>query len=197
MSDGFDNKPSVGQRLADNVVGNLSGVFSTKPTAKFASGARSILKINGSMVGFAFGISWRINTMVTEINTIDDYMPYELAPQRVTVEGTLSALHIPGQGVGAKLWQPDILNFLTQQYISIEVRDSATDQLLFYTDRAIITTRVEDIKVDQLANVQLSWRAIGFRDERAPAPPTQEKQDVDSRLKSVAGKALKAVKSLF
>lgn len=165
---GFNNRPSIPQRAVDNVASNATGIFSTKPNARFASGARCLLKINGKLTGFAFGISWRINTQVTEIQTIDDYFPHELAPQRITVEGTLSALHIPGTSAGTELWQADALNFLFQQYISIEVRDSATDQLLFYTSKAMITSRQEDIRVDSLSNVQLSWRAIGFQDERRP-----------------------------
>jgi hypothetical protein len=164
---GFNNRPNVGQRLLDNAAGNISGVFSTKSSARYASGARTILKINGKVSAFAFGVSWKINTQVTEIQTIDDYFPYELAPQRISVEGTISALHIPGQSAGTELWQPDMLNFLFQQYVTIEVRD-ISDQLLFYTTQAMITSRSEDIKVDALSNVQLSWRAIGFKDERKP-----------------------------
>ena len=164
---GFNNKPAFGDQLANNVASNVAGVFSTKPSARYASGARCILKINGKITGFAFGVSWKINTTVTEINTIDDYFPHEIAPQRVTVEGTLSALHIPGQSAGTELWQADAINFLFQQYITIEVRDT-TDQLLFYTNKAMITSRAEDIRVDALSNVQLSWRAIGFQDERKP-----------------------------
>lgn len=169
FNNSFDNVPSAS--VAGNIVSNVAGVFSTKQSAKYASGARCALKINSKLCGFAFGVSWRITTQVTEINTIDNYSPYELAPQRVTVEGSLSALHIPGQGIGVQLWQPDILNFLFQQYISIEVRDSATDQLLFFTDKAMITSRSEDVKVDSLASVQLTWKAIGFQDERTPVTP--------------------------
>ena len=141
---GFNNRPGAGQQILDNVASNVSGIFSTKQTAKYASGARTILKINGKVVGFAFGISWRIQTAVTEIQTIDDVFPAELAPQRISVEGSLNALHIPGVSAGTELWQPDALNFLFQQYITIEVRDS-TDQLLFYTSKAMITSRSEDI----------------------------------------------------
>lgn len=165
---GFNNRPSIIQGAFDNVASNVSGIFSTKPTARFASGARCIMKVNGKITGFAFGISWKITTAVTEINTIDDYFPAELAPQRIQVEGTISAMHIPGISAGTEMWQPDAINFLFQQYISIEVRDSATDQLLFYTNKAMITSRTEDIRVDSLANVTLAWRAIGFQDERKP-----------------------------
>lgn len=197
MADGFNNKPGAGQQLLDNVTSNVSGIFSTKSSARYASGARTTMKINGKITGFAFGVSWRINTAVTEINTIDDYFPAELAPQRITVEGTINALHIPGQSAGTELWQPDALNFLFQQYITIEVRDSATDQLLFYTSKAMITSRSEDIRVDSLANVTLSWKAIGFQDERKPeladgarstsasTPTTSE--NAPSRLQQIAG----------
>lgn len=184
---GFNNRPN---NIVDNVASNVAGVFSTKQSAKYASGARTILKINGKVVGFAFGVSWRIQTAATEITTIDDYFPHELAPQRVTVEGSLSALHIPGQSAGTELWQADALNFLFQQYITIEVRDTS-DQLLFYTSKAMITSRQEDIRVDQLSNVQLSWRAIGFQDERRPElangvqTKAQNKQP-QSRLQQVA-----------
>lgn len=195
---GFNNRPGAGQSLVDNIASNASGIFSTKSSARYASGARTTMKINGKITGFAFGISWRINTAVTEINTIDDYFPAELAPQRVTVEGTISALHIPGQSAGTELWQPDALNFLFQQYITIEVRDSATDQLLFYTSKAMITSRSEDIRVDSLANVTLQWKAIGFQDERKPelangaqstAKPTSgaSPDSPQSRLQQVAG----------
>lgn len=173
MPSGFNNRPPVGQQVLDNVASNVSGIFSTRQTAKYASGARCILKINGQISGFAFGISWRINTANTEINTIDDYFPYELAPQRVTVEGTISALHIPGRSAGTELWQSDVLGFLFNKYITIEVRDIVTDQLLFFTTKAVITSRAEDIKVDQLSSVQLSFKAIGFRDEREPQAVTQ------------------------
>lgn len=190
---GFNNRPNAGTQLANNLASNVSGVFSTKQSAKYASGARTILKINGKVVGFAFGISWRINTTVSEVNTIDDYFPYELAPQRVTVEGSMSALHIPGTSVGTELWQPDALNFLFQQYITIEVRDT-TDQLLFYTNKAMIVSRQEDIRVDSLAQVQLSWRAIGFQDERKPelaqdankSSSTGENKQPQSRLQETA-----------
>jgi hypothetical protein len=162
--DGFNNIPPSNNSIP-NGIGTIT---SSRSTAKYSSGARCLLRINGKLCGFAFGISWRINTQVIEINTIDDYMPYELAPQRLTVEGSISALHIPGVSAGTENWQPDAINFLFQQYITIEVRDSATDQLLFFTDKAMITSRSEDIRVDQLSSVQLSWRAIGFRDEREP-----------------------------
>lgn len=177
MADGFNNRPKLVQSAIDNVVGgNIGGVFSTRPTAKYVTGARTIIRINGSVVGFCFGIAWHITTDQTEINTIDDYLPYEYVPRRINVDGTMSFIHIPGQSAGTKLWQADVLSFLFQKYISIEVRDSQTDQLLFATDKAVVTGRTEEARVEQLNNVTLTWKAIGFIDERTPALPNNYNQ---------------------
>lgn len=189
---GFNNVPP--SAFIPNGVGS---VLSVRPTAKYSSGARCLLKINSKLCGFAFGVSWRINTQVIEVNTIDDYLSYELAPQRVTVEGTISALHIPGTSPGTENWQPDVLNFLFQQYITIEVRDSATDQLLFFTNNAMITSRAEDIKVDQLSSVQLSWRAIGFRDERTPEIATEPAESPLNSLADTQTGAMNYVNKMF
>jgi hypothetical protein len=165
---GFDNSPGFAENLVNNVASNLSGVISLRPNAKFMSGPRCTLKVNNKLVGFAFAITWNINTSATEINTIDDYMPTEIAPQRITVDGTISALHIPGINPTTEGWQANILSFLFQPYIAIEARDSATNQIIFATDRAVIVSRSEELKVDSLANVTIRWRAIGFLDEQSP-----------------------------
>ena len=173
MIDGFTNTPPVLQQAADNLLGgNIGGIISTRPIAKYMSGARTILHINSDIVGFAFSVAWRVDTSYTEIETIDDVFPAELAPRRVKVDGSISALHIPGKGPGAQLWQPDVLSFLFNKYITIEVRDRQTNQLLFFTNKAAITTRHEEIKVDDLAQVSLNFLAIGFLDERTPTEPT-------------------------
>ena len=174
MSSDFGTGKSFGQTVLDNISGQVAPIFSTKPTAKYSSGARCVLKINNQIVGFAFQISWRINTVQEEIFTIDDYLPYELAPRRISVEGTLGMFRIPGQGASAEYIQSNLLSFMTHRYISIEVRDSATNDLLFYTPKAAITSRMEDIKSDDLNRVTMSFKAIGWQDEKVPK--TQDTQ---------------------
>lgn len=160
-----------GGELFDNIASNFTSIFSIKPMAKYLSGARCVLRMNGKIVGFAFGITWKISTSVTEIRTVDDYLPHELAPKHVSVEGTITGFRIPGFGPGSELLQTDMLSFLHQRYIEIEVRDEQTDNLIFLTRRALITDRTESIKTDQLAEMQLHFKAIGWSDERAPEYP--------------------------
>lgn len=173
----IDRPFSIGDKLVGNVVEQFGGIFSIKPMAKYLSGARCVLKLNGKIVGFAFGIQWNITTDATEINTIDDYMPYELAPSRITVTGSINGFRIPGSGPGQQLLQTDSLNFLYQRYIQIEVRDSQTNNLIFITRRAFITSRSESVKSDSLAEMTLNFKAIGFADERPPEALTESELD--------------------
>lgn len=179
----IDNANPVpnGGDLFNNVASNVTSIFSIKPMAKYLSGARCVLRINGKIVGFAFGVSWKIQTSVTEIRTIDDYLPYELAPKHISVDGTISGFRIPGAGPGSDLIQTDILSFLHQRYIELEVRDSQTDNLIFLTKRALITGRTENVKSNQLADMSLTFKAIGWSDERAPEYPVgyDKSEDVD------------------
>ena len=166
--------PNLSQ-TAQNAVDSFGSILSIKPVAKYLSGARCILRINGKIVGFAFGISWNIQTAVEEINTIDNYLPHELAPTRIEVSGTISGFRIPGSGPGAMKMQTDMVSFLQQRYIEIEVRDSQSDNLIFLTRKAIITRRSESIKTGSLADLSLEFRAIGFQDERGrPELPVQD-----------------------
>lgn len=174
MPAGFDNVPIFGDQLANNLVGgNIGGIFSTRPSAKYMSGARCVLRINSKPVAFAFGISWRIDTSHLELNVIDNPLPEELVPKSIQVSGSISALHVPGQGPGAQLWQGDVLSFLFHQYVTIEVRDSVTNQLLFFASKAAITSRQEEIKTDDLAQISLNFIAIGFKDEKEPDVPAK------------------------
>lgn len=160
------------QTVLNNTLGQVAGIISTKPTAKYTSGARTTLKINGALAAFAFSISWKITTDVAEIRTIDNYLPYELVPNMIHVEGTLGGWHVPGQSSVTTLIQPDVLSFLFNKYITIEVRDSATDQVIFLTNKAWITSKTEDLTAKQIGRVQLTWKAIGWQDELpAQAPP--------------------------
>jgi hypothetical protein len=159
---------NLGSSIAQNVLSNFDGILSIKPMAKYLSGARCTLRMNGKIIGFAFGISWRVHTTVQPIQTIDNYEDYELAPKRVEVSGSISGFRIPGAGPGNLQLQPDVLSFLHQRYVEIEVRDSQTDNLIFYTGKALITSRSENVRTNSLAEMSLEFMAIGYQDERQP-----------------------------
>lgn len=164
----IDNGQSPFSRIGDNVTSNFEGIIAVKPIAKYLTGARCVLKVNNEIIGFAFAISWNINTSVTEIRTIDNVLPYELAPKQIEVTGSISAFRIPGSGPTQKLLQTDMLNHLHQRYIQIEVHDSQSDNLIFRTNNALVVGRSESIRTGQMAEMTLNFRAIGWADERSP-----------------------------
>jgi hypothetical protein len=169
--------------LGKNALSNFQGMLSTKPVAKYMSGARTIIKINGRIAAFATGVSWKITTESKEIWGIDNYMPQEIVPNKIMVSGTINGLVIPGNGPTNQLITPDVLSFLFHKHIAIEVRDSQTDSLLFYTGRATIVDRQDNVKSGQLANITLRFKAIAYRDEKIPEYP-RGAEGSDQRLKA-------------
>lgn len=198
MSQGgaFD-KRSGGQKILDNAAGQLTNIAGTRPTGKYLTGARVALRINKKLVGFAFGITWKIDTQQMEINTVDDYLPAEIAPTRIHISGTINALHIPGQSPTKEQYQSSVLSFLAHQYLEIEARDSQTDELLFYTTKAVIVSRQEDLQAGQLAKMTLQFMAIGWQDELQPTVPKGINADDTGGAKSATGSAIDAIKKLF
>lgn len=170
--DGFQNRPKIIDQLKQNVADEAASIITTRLAAKYITGARCVLKINDKICGFAFNVGWNIRTEYVEISEIDNFLPVELAPKRVYVDGYLKALRQPLRGPVAENWQANILGFLSNKYIALEVRDSVTDALLFYSNKIMITGRSEDYQVDQLGSVSLTWKSIGFIDEAGSYQPT-------------------------
>ena len=162
-----------GFNILKNALGDLTDILSIKPVAKYMSGARAIVRINGKIAFFAMNISWNIETVATEIRTIDEYLPIELAPRFITVTGTLGGLMIPGEGPSKNFFQSDVLNFMQQRYITIEVRDTQSDNLLFFTNKAMVTSRSESLNSGQLGRIVLNWKAVGWKDDREPKEPKE------------------------
>lgn len=147
-----------------------SAIAFNRPSARYMTGARTTLKINDQIIGFAFQVTWNVQNQVTQINTIDDIVPWELAPKRVSVSGTLGLFQIPGNSPVQAGIMPDLGSFLANKYITIEVKDSATDALLFKTNTAMITGMQGDINSERLASTTLAWQAVGWQTDSTSAP---------------------------
>lgn len=166
-----------GTTAAQNILSNIQGFASLKETAKYHTGPRCVIKVNGKLFGFAFAVSWNIQTDNQEIFTVDDYLPAELAPRMLTVSGTLGTFVIPGRSATSELLQSNVLSFLQNKYITIEISDSATGTILFKTNRAVITGQQGNVQAEQMSVTQLSWKAIGWQHEFSPEEPTGSDRD--------------------
>lgn len=203
---GFNDSPITGSGLGESLLreSGVGELISTRPRARYASGARTIVRVNGKPLAFAFSVSWNINVAQTEIRTVDDFLPYEMAPKFVTVSGRLSGWHIPTEGSPTTLHiQQNVLSYLFHRYITIEVRDRTTNALLFFSEKAVITSRSENINTDNLAQMTLEFRAIGWKDEKEPRLPAgakgvaPEDQSLGGFLGKTASTIGSAVKNAF
>jgi hypothetical protein len=188
----------IGNAVADAVSANAGGIFSLRPQAKYMTGARTVLKVNDKLLGFAFQVSWNINTEQTEIYTIDDPLPHEIAPKRISVSGTLGCFVIPGRSATAEVIQSDMRSFLVNKYITIEVRDSVTDEIIFQTKNAVVTNNQTSLTADQAGTMQLNWKAIGWLSEQSPEEPRNANKSSGSQEKGpTLSSAINSLKKLF
>ena len=134
------------ENTANNLVNSaIGGLSPFNDFGRYMTGSRAIIKVNDKLFGFAFAVGFEIKTDQSEIWTIDDYTPYELAPNKVSVSGTISMFHVPGKGPTKELVQPNILAFLFHKYITIRIEDQLTGQKIFETSRAQITSRRQSL----------------------------------------------------
>lgn len=164
--------------LQDAIAANGGGLITTRQNAKYLSGARTVVKVNDRIFGFCFAVSWNVETDYTEIRTIDNPMPYELGPKRVSVSGTLSSWVLPGQSPQAEVMQSDMLSFIFNRYITIEVSDSSTGNIIFKTDRAMIVRSRGRSSPDSLSQMELEWRAIDWMNEQKPEYPETDGSEI-------------------
>lgn len=148
-----------------------SAVPTLRGYAPYMTGSRAIVKINHKLYGFAFAVSYTINTGYEENWAIDSYVPVELMPTRISVSGTLGAFYIPGRSPTKSLIQANLSSFPMHKYITIEISDQTTGQIVFKTERAVITSKTQSLNAGELVTTQLTWKAIGWRDEMIPAIP--------------------------
>lgn len=170
------------QVLADQFGSQFGTIFTLKPQAKYTTGARTILKVNNQIIAFAFGVTWNISTSAEEIYTIDDPLPWELAPKRIEVNGTLSLFQVPGKSPQAMTIQSDVASFLMNKYIVIEVKDSATDATLLKVGSAMVTGQQGSLNSQQLGTVNLTWKAVGWQIEHPPKSFSKLEMDFGRKL---------------
>lgn len=161
----------INGNTAEEIISNLiedsalGGSLTSAQASSYFTGPRCIIRINGQLAGFAFNVSWTVNTEQKEVYTIDRTIPWEITPTKIAVSGSMSMFHIPGKGPSEQLIQSDVLSFMFFRYIQIEIQDSKTRQILFKTNKAVVTSRMQDVKSESISTIQLQWKAIGWSDE--------------------------------
>ena len=167
-----DNINTSDQSILSDIKNSIGGTLSPMNSfGKYLTGSRAIIKVNGKIFGFAFRIGINISTDQQELFTIDDWVPAEIVPVRISVNGTLGMFHVPGKGPSAELIQSNLLSFLHHRYITIEIQDQMTKNIIFKTNKAVITNRQQAIQAGEISKIELTWKAMGWIDEMIPEFP--------------------------
>lgn len=176
--------PGAINNASDSIINSSVGAISPfNNFGRYLTGSRAIIKVNDKLFGFAFGVTFNVKTGAEEINTIDDWTPYELAPSRIEVNGTLSMFHVPGKSPTRQLVQANILSFLFHRYITIDISDQTTGQSIFTTKKAVITGRRQSVNAGEMSTITLEWKSIGFADDIQPFWP----EGIDAEGPSAGG----------
>jgi len=179
------------ESLNNAVKSAVGGVSPFNSFGRYFTGSRAIIKVNDKLFGFAFAVDFSIRTEYVENRTIDSAVAAELMPTRITVDGMLSMFHVPGKGPTVELVQSNVLSFLMHRYITIEIRDQMTDQLIFKTNKAVITGRTQKVQAGEMSTMQLSWKALGWIDELSD-PKVPQGADGNEGFGSIADSILGA-----
>ena len=178
---------AIGAAATELVNSAFGAISPLNKYAKYMTGSRCVIKANDQLLGFAFAVRYNISTSNTEIQTIDTWVPWELAPQTVNVSGTMSLFHVPGKSVDQQLLQANLFSFLMHKYITLEISDRTTGNVIFKTNKAVITGKSQTLIAGELSTVELSWKAIGWSDELIPSFPTEKQENPKDPNSGLAG----------
>jgi hypothetical protein len=132
------------------------------------AGYRTILKINNSVVGAGFVVDYNIETSEVTISGIDNVVPSELAPDKITVTMNIRVYRTANNDPVAGLIAPlgDNANqldaFTKSPYISVEIRDKVTDKTIIFLPRAWVFRRSGTVDAENLLIETWSIKSIGF-----------------------------------
>jgi hypothetical protein len=134
------------------------------------------VKINGSLVGYATGMSFSRTTNTKVIYEIDSPYAAEIMPTTYLVQGNLTGLRIRGSG---GLDGPGIKNISTpvaifsQKYCTIEVQDLVSKKTIYTFNRVMFDQDSWTIQSRALITFSASFKAVFLQNEMSAS--TQSK----------------------
>lgn len=137
------------------------------------AGWRVLVKVNNENFAAGSVLDYSIGTSAYEINTVDLVIPFELAPQRITVDMTLRVFRTPENdpaalGISPQGQSGNVQDYFTRsEYITVEVRDKITDQIVIALPKAWIVRRTGGGEAEGLFMETWNIRSIGYQGPEA------------------------------
>lgn len=134
--------------------------------SRIASTAKVVLYINGRAYAQVTTFRWTCDTPTREIAGIDSSEPFELAPTRTKVTGTIGLVRLVGdggiEGAGASV---PFEYIASGKYFSLMLVDRATDTTLFRADNCRTSSQYWDVPQKGLITGSLTFEAISSSNE--------------------------------
>lgn len=134
--------------------------------SKLLHGARSIVLINGVVLGVTAGVRFLQRTPIVEVGGIDMLDPAELVPSKTSVVGSLTIYRAAGDGgaEGAALTGP--ARFVSRQkYFRLELLDRKSKQVQYTCRSCMVEEQAWNFAPHELVQGQISYRGIELSSE--------------------------------
>lgn len=144
-------------------------------TPQLLSGARIVININNRPYAFGNVMSYDIDSSVSEVRGIDSILPYEINPDQLRVMLTLQIFrttdndpslkenNMATSPVSGSSFDEDQKRFLTQSYITAEIRDKQSDKTVLFFPRCMISSRRGSVNAEDLMTETWTVISIGYR----------------------------------
>lgn len=147
---------------------------------QYSTGARARIKVNGNIIGAALDMSYSVSANITEVRTIDQFLPWELVPGQLTIKASLRRIVHPDRTLGGDALFSTIQAYLHQPYASLEVRD-ALGNVQFYA-KGMFTDIQSNIQAGQITVEGVSFIGYYWR-ENVAQEYTPEPESAADKLK--------------
>jgi len=125
------------------------------------TGALIKLYIGGVLYPEAQSISYTIDYGESEIYGIDSAFPQEIRQTRVSVQGQVSGIRIKASGgIQSRNARTVIKESLQAPYVSIQIRDRSTDEIILFIPQAKVTSQSSSISVKSVVTLSFGFKGI-------------------------------------
>jgi hypothetical protein len=125
------------------------------------SGATIKLFIGGVLYPEAQSISYTIDYGEEPIYGVDSSLPQEIRQTRISVQGQVSGIRLRASGgIQGRNARTLLKDSLQAPYVSIQIRERATDEILLFIPQAKVTNQSSTVSVKGLMQLSFGFKGI-------------------------------------
>ena len=129
--------------------------------AQTITGASVKLFIAGVLYPEAQSISWAIDYGEDAIYGVDSPFPQEIRQTRISVQGSVSGIRVKvSGGIQSRSALTLIKDSLQAPYVSIQIKDRSTDEVLLFVPQAKITNQSSSVSAKGILQLSFQFKGI-------------------------------------